>query len=59
MDNLTTHTSNKTKENMRKLGIRYIFNIAYSPDYNPIESVFSKVKQKFRCLRARKLAGVS
>ena len=44
MDNLTTHTSNRTKDNMRELGIRYIWNIAYSPDYNPIESVFSKVK---------------
>ena len=44
MDNLTTHTSNKSKETMRLLGIKYIWNIAYSPDYNPIESVFSKVK---------------
>ena len=52
MDNLTAHTSNKSKETMRKLKIRYIFNIAYSPDYNPIESVFSKVKCKFRCIRA-------
>ena len=44
MDNLTTHTSNKSKETMRELGIRYVWNIAYSPDYNPLESVFSKVK---------------
>lgn len=44
MDNLTTHTSNKSKDTMRDLGIKYIWNIAYSPDYNPIESVFSKVK---------------
>ena len=58
MDNLTTHTSKKTKESMKQLGIRYLFNISYSPDYNPIESVFSKVKQKFRCLRARRLTGV-
>ena len=51
MDNLTTHTSPKTKTEMRRLGYKFLFNIAYSPNYNPIESVFSKVKQKFKCLR--------
>ena len=57
MDNLTTHTSDKSKKTMRELGIRYIWNIAYSPDYNAVESVFSKVKQKFRVLRVQKLMG--
>ena len=42
---------------MRELGFRYIYNAAYSPEYNPIELVFSKVKQKFKALRARKLTG--
>ena len=59
MDNLTAHTSNKSKETMRKLGIKYIFNIAYSPDYNPIESVFSKIKHKYRCLRAQRFVGLN
>ena len=44
LDNLTTHTSNKSKEEMRNLGFRYIFNVAYAPDYNPIEFLFSKIK---------------
>ena len=44
MDNLSTHTSNKSKDAMRSLGIRYLWNLPYSPDLNPIESVFSKVK---------------
>ena len=44
MDNLTAHTSNKSKEAMNKLGFRYIYNVAYSPDFNPIEFIFSKVK---------------
>ena len=57
LDNLTTHTSNKSKEEMRNLGFRYIFNVAYAPDYNPIEFIFSKIKQKFRSLRAQKLVG--
>ena len=42
---------------MRELGFRWIYNAAYSPEYNPIELVFSKVKQKFKALRARKLTG--
>ena len=58
MDNLAAHKSEKSKTEMAMLGFRCIFNVPYSPEYNPIEFVFSKVKQKFRTLRARKLAGV-
>ena len=58
MDNLSAHKSEKTKVEMSKLGFRFIFNVPYSPEFNPIEFVFSKVKQKFRSLRARKLAGI-
>ena len=58
MDNLSAHTSKKSKEALTRLGFRYIYNVAYSPDYNPIEFVFSKLKQKFRTLRAQKLTGV-
>lgn len=57
MDNLTAHTSNKSKDAMRELGFRYIYNVAYSPDFNPIEFVFSKIKHRFRCLRAQRLVG--
>ena len=52
MDNLTTHTSQKSKDAMKTLGFKWIYNVAYSPDYNPIEFVFSKVKQKFKSFRA-------
>ena len=58
MDNLSAHKSDKSKAEMARLGFRFIFNVPYSPEFNPIEFVFSKVKQKFRTLRARKLAGV-
>ena len=58
MDNLTTHTSQKSKDAMRTLGFRYIYNMAYQPDYNPIEFVFSKIKQKFKILRAQRMAGI-
>ena len=57
MDQLSAHTSKKSKTAMRQLAFRYIYNVAYSPDYNPIESVFSKIKKTFRRLRAQKLTG--
>ena len=52
MDNLSAHTSKKSKMALTKLGFRYIFNLPYAPQYNSIEFCFSKVKQKFRTLRA-------
>ena len=58
MDNLAAHKSDKSRNEMTRLKFRCIFNVPYSPEFNPIEFVFSKVKQKFRTLRARKLAGV-
>ena len=57
MDNLSAHTSERSKEAMRDRGFRFIYNVPYSPDYNPIEFVFSQVKRNFRTLRARKLTG--
>ena len=57
MDNLSAHTSERAKNYMRELGFRYIYNVPYSPQWNPIELTFSKVKQRFKALRAQKLAG--
>ncbi len=47
MDNLTVHKSNKAKDVYQKFNIRPIWNVAYSPEFNPIEAVFSKVKATF------------
>ena len=58
MDNLSVHTSERSKEVMRDHGFRFIYNVAYQPDYNPIESVFSMVKRNFRALRAKKMVGL-
>ena len=41
MDNLSAHTSERSKEAMRQAGFRFIYNVPYSPDYNAIEFVFS------------------
>ena len=35
------------KEWWPRLDIEYIFNVSYSPEFNPIEAVFSKVKAHF------------
>ena len=52
MDNLNVHKSPESKKTMRELNFRWVMNVAYAPDWNPIEFTFSKVKHKFRCLRA-------
>jgi len=44
MDNLAVHKSEKSKAEMTKLGFKFIWNVPYEPEYNPIEFVFSKVK---------------
>ena len=56
MDNLRVHVSSTDK--MKELGFRHIFNLTYSPEYNPIEFTFFKLKSKFKALRAKKLTGL-
>jgi transposase len=40
----------------RRLNIIPVFNLSYSPDYNPIESVFSQVKRIYKAKRLNRLA---
>ena len=58
MDNLSSHTSERSKERMKQHGIRWIFNVPYSPNLNAVEFCFSMVKRNFRQLRAKKFAGI-
>ena len=55
MDNLWVHKNAKVRELMAKLDIRPIYNVAYSPEFDPIEAVFSKVKRQFSCQRLHNL----
>ena len=55
MDNLWVHKDAKVRELMAKLDVRPIYNVAYSPEFNPIEAVFSKVKRQFSCQRLHNL----
>ena len=48
MDNLSVHRSRDVKERMDELSIPYIFSPPYSPDYNPIELVFSLFKKEMK-----------
>ena len=56
MDNLNVHRTKLAKKKMEELGIRPIYNIYYQCELNPIESCFSKIKARFKSLRAAKLA---
>ncbi len=53
MDNLSSHKRAKTRELIEAAGATAVFLAAYSPDLNPIEMVFSKVKQLLRTLACR------
>ena len=45
MDDARINRSNKTIEYMRYEKLSYRFNIPYSPELNPIEFLFSKIKR--------------
>ena len=51
LDQLGAHKAKIVKEKMVELNIRPIFNVGYSPEFNPIERVFSKVKRRFNAKR--------
>ena len=51
MDNLSAHTKTEVKDRMRALGILWILNVPYSPQYNAIELPFGQIKKKFRELK--------
>ena len=53
MDNLSSHKRARTRRLIERVGAELVFLPPYSPDYNPIEMVFSKVKQILRSLGCR------
>jgi transposase len=48
MDNLAAHKDRQVREEIRKRGAEVLFLPPYSPDYNPIEKLWSKVKNFLR-----------
>lgn len=55
-DNYIVHKMKVVQDTCEELGITTIRNIAYSPDLNPIEAVFSQVKRVFNKARLNALA---
>jgi transposase len=56
MDNLSAHKGEKVRELIEAKGSELIYLPPYSPDFNPIEQAFSKLKSYLReaCARSQK-----
>jgi transposase len=53
MDNLGSHRGKPIRKAIRQAGAKLLFLPKYSPDLNPIEQVFSKLKHMLRRAQAR------
>ncbi|CAN5682912.1 hypothetical protein BH24ACT22_BH24ACT22_02050 [soil metagenome] len=53
MDNLSVHKSKRIEQLIEAAGATLLFLPPYSPDFNPIEEAFSKVKNILRKLQSR------
>lgn len=58
MDNLGSHRSKAVRKAIRSVGARLFFLPKYSPDLNPIEQLFAKLKHWLRKAAARSLDSV-
>jgi transposase len=53
LDNLSSHKSEKAKAILKERGAWFLFLPPYSPDLNPIEMAFAKLKAHLRRIGAR------
>ncbi len=53
MDNLPAHRVKGVREAIERAGAKLLYLPPYSPDFNPIEQVFSKLKALLRKAAAR------
>ena len=53
LDNLSVHKSARARELVEAAGARLLFLPPYSPDLNPIEPIFAKVKEALRAAAGR------
>jgi len=53
LDNLSVHKGERVRQWIEAAGCRLLFLPAYSPDFNPIELAFAKLKAPLRRLAAR------
>ena len=55
LDNLSSHKSEKAKAILKERGAWFLFLPPYSPDLNPIEMAFAKLKAHLRKAQARSI----
>jgi transposase len=53
LDRLNAHKSDRVRELVEAKGAQLVYLPAYSPDFNPIEHAWSKLKAKLRKAKAR------
>ena len=58
MDNLGSHKGKAVRRLIRSAGAKLLFLPKYSPDLNPIEQVFAKLKHLLRKAAARTLQAI-
>ena len=58
MDNPSSHKAPAAREAIEAAGARLLFLPPYSPDFNPIEQAFSKLKAHLRNAAERSIDGL-
>ena len=58
MDNLSSHKSYTTRKIIEHVGAKVAYLPPYSPDLNPIEKIFSKVKHLIRSACPRRFSEI-
>ena len=58
MDNLSAHRPKRIRELIEQRGCALVYLPSYSPDYNPIEEAFAKIKNLLRKAAARSKAAL-
>lgn len=58
MDNLSSHKGPRVREMIDAVGAKLLYLPPYSPDFNPIENAFSKLKALLRKAAERTVSGL-
>ncbi len=58
LDNLSMHKHPGARKAIEEAGCQWRFLPAYSPDFNPIELVFGRLKAHLRAIAARTVDGL-
>jgi transposase len=58
MDNLASHKHPHVRETIESIGAKLLYLPPYSPDFTPIEMIWSKAKRLLRSLAARTVDGL-